>query len=149
MQSSSALPHPYPRAVGPPNLRWSSCWTSISPPALISHIILYSLPNPLHNLPIPPSASRPRPGTPFLYLRAQYSSPPSPNRLRHRIPSPPYIHTQCVPKQLSWCLPLVALELPYLSRSKNCHDAGPILGLKLLGRINDDETNGARGIYRR
>jgi len=50
-------------------------------------------------------------------------------------------------KQLLRSLPLIALELPYLTRGKDSNDAGPILGLKLLRCINNNESNGVSSIY--
>lgn len=51
-----------------------------------------------------------------------------------------------MPKQFLGCLPLVILKLPRLPRREHRDDTRPVLGLELLGRVDDDEADGARGV---
>ena len=51
-------------------------------------------------------------------------------------------------EQLRRLLPLVALELPSLTRSEDCNYTRPIFGLELLGCVDYDEADGAGGVDR-
>ena len=48
-----------------------------------------------------------------------------------------------MPEQIRRILPLVALELPRLARRQHRDDAVPVVGLELLGRVDDDEAQRA------
>ena len=43
-----------------------------------------------------------------------------------------------MPKELRWVLPLIAAELPSLSRGKDGHDAVPVIGFGLLRGVDED-----------
>lgn len=110
------------------------------------HTLLNPIPNPLHNLPIPPPPRDPQLRIPLLHPHGRNPPPPPPHRRRHLLPPPPYINAQRIPKQLGRMLPLVALELPGLPRGKDGDDAGPVVGFELLGGVDDDEAEGAGGV---
>lgn len=115
-------------------------------PSLASHIVLNPLPDPFHNLSIPPSACGARSNIVLVDLCRQHCSPPSPDGVWRMVSPPPDIDTQSMLEELIRLLPLVALELPYLARSEDSHHPRPILRLELFRCIHDDEADGARGI---
>jgi hypothetical protein len=45
-----------------------------------------------------------------------------------------------MPKELLWFTPLVASELPDLACREDSYNAVPVVRLKLLGTVNDNES---------
>jgi len=50
-------------------------------------------------------------------------------------------------EQFRRILPLIRLELPLLPRREHSDDAGPVIRLELVGRVDKDEAQGSLGIY--
>ena len=92
-------------------------------PALTSHVVLNRLPDPFHNLPIPPSTCCSHSNVMFVDLGSQYSSAPPFHSLWRLIPSPSNIYSQGMSEKLTRLLPLVALELPDLSSGEDCNNS--------------------------
>jgi len=113
---------------------------SILTPSSTPHTLLNPIPYPLHNLSIPPPPTNPLLRIPLFDLRARHASPPTLNRTRYVLAPPSHIDTQSILEQVRRILPLVALELPRLPRRKDSNDAIPVVGLELLGGINQDEA---------
>lgn len=116
--------------------------STILAPPFTPHALLYPIPNPLHDLPIPPPSRRALLWIPLLDLRARDTPAPPPDRLRHILAPPSDIDPQGVLEQIRRVLPLVALELPRLTRGEDAHDAIPVVRFELLGGVDQDEAEG-------
>lgn len=63
--------------------------------------------------------------------------------VRRWLAAPSHIDTKNVREQLISVAPLVVLELPCLTRRKNCDHAVPVLGLELLCALDQNEAHGS------
>lgn len=50
-------------------------------------------------------------------------------------------------KQITRVLPLITLKLPRLARREDRDDALPVVRLELVGRVDEDEAEGALRVY--
>ena len=83
---------------------------------------------------------------PFVDTDADHAPSPSLHAGRHFLASPADVYTQRMFKQIRWIAPLVALELPRLTRGEDCNDAVPVVWLELLWGVDEDESERAVGV---
>ena len=83
------------------------------------------------------------PLVPAVDKEALDSTTPALDLGRHRSSPFAHIDSQHVPKQLLWLAPLVASKLPDLTGCEDGDDAVPIVGLEMLGGVDDDEPEGS------
>jgi hypothetical protein len=110
------------------------------------HTLLDGSPNALDDLSIAPSTLLTLTSSPLLNLYTLDHATPSLDRIRHLFTSPANIDAEGVGKQLRCIGPLVALKLPGLTRCEDGNNPLPIVGLELIGGVDEDEAQRALGI---
>lgn len=71
---------------------------------------------------------------------------PIANIIRRGLAAPSNMDTKDVREQFVGVAPLVVFELPRLAGCEDGHHAVPILGLELLGALDQDESHRSYGV---
>jgi hypothetical protein len=115
-----------------------------SPP----HTLLNARPQPLYDLPIPPPALLPLPCTPLVHAGSFDHASPSSDHLWYSFSVPAQVDAERMREQVRRVRPLVTLKLPCLASCEDRDDALPVIGLELVGCVDEDEAEGALGVDR-
>ena len=132
--------------VGRPKCGLPCSARPILPPPSRSHILLNRTPHLLYNLSVPPPPRATLDAVPLVDLDADDATAPALDHRRRLLTLPADVDAQDVRKQLCWLRPLVALELPCLAGGEDSDDARPVVGLELVGSVDEDEAERARGV---
>ena len=132
----------------PPNPRLLFNRPTVFTPTFTPHTLLHSVPYPLYHLPVSPPTTDSLLRVPLLNHRTSDAPPPTPDRTRHVLTSPPDIYPQRILEQVWSILPFVALELPRLPRGKDRNDAVPVIRFELLRGVDQDEAKWSLGVDR-
>lgn len=114
--------------------------SAILVPAFTFHRFLYSRPNALYRLPIPPSSLGALVTVPFVQLGRNYTSAPTLNCRRSILASPANVDPESMTEELRRRLPFVRLELPRLACCEDCRKSGPVIGFELFRSVHKDES---------
>ena len=76
----------------------------------------------------------------------QHTVSPSADIIRRRLATPANVDAERVLEQLVGVAPLVVLELPRLTCREHAHHVVPVLGLELLGTLDEEEAQGPRRV---
>lgn len=75
----------------------------------------------------------------------QHTSTPALDCVGEKFVTPADVDTQSMVEELSRLTPLVSLELPSLAGCEDGDDAIPVVGLEVIRRLDENETQGAGG----
>ena len=109
-------------------------------PTLRPHALLNSRPNALNRFPIAPSPALLLRAAPLLQPYGLHRPPPPLHRLGQCLALPPHIDAEGVAEQLGGVGPAVRLELPDLAGGEDGDDTRPVVGLEVLGAVNQNEA---------
>ena len=110
-----------------------------------SHGSLDSTPDLFDSLTISPSLLGILAITVCVDANIQYTSTPSLDAIGKKLAAPANVDTQGMVEELGRLTPLVTLELPGLAGREDGDNAVPVVGLEVIRRLDENETQRAGG----
>ena len=123
----------------------------VAPPSLAPHAGLDHLPDTLDDLPVAPAAGVDAGAVgegvlPAVDADVEDAVAPADDAVGGLLAAPADEDAGDVAEELVGAAPLVVLELPALARGEDGDDAVPVLGLEVLGALDQDEAHRPRRV---